>query len=82
MSRSTYVIILGIALLGIIALQFLRVEAFEDKVDPEQLLGRVKRILDKIDNPDLINHVMNMVDKDPGQLARQHLESQNISSIL
>jgi len=76
MSRSTYVIILGIALLGIIAFQFYMVEAveaFEDKVNPEELLGRVKSILDKIDNPDLINHVLSMVEKDPGQLARQHI---------
>jgi hypothetical protein len=73
MSRSTYVIILGIALLGIMAFQFYRVEAFEDKVNPEELLGRVKSILDKIDNPDLINHVLSMVEKDPGQLARQHI---------
>ena len=42
-------------------------------IDPQQLLGRVKRILDKIDNPELIGHVLNIVDKDPGQLARMQL---------
>ena len=43
-NRSTYVIILGIALLGIIACgyAFRRVEPFEEKIDPEKLLEKVK----------------------------------------
>jgi hypothetical protein len=77
MTRSTYVIILGIALLGIIAcgLLFRRIEAFEEKIDPEKLLEKVKGILEKIDNPELINHVLSIVDKDPGQLARMQIAS-------
>jgi len=78
MTRSTYVIILGIALLGIIACQMAVGvhEAFEDSVDPQKLLDRVKGILDKIDNPELINHVLSIVDKDPGQLARMHMATE------
>jgi hypothetical protein len=75
MNRSTYVIILGIAILGIIAFQVVTVEPFEDKIDPEALLARVKGILEKIDNPELINHVLTIVDKDPGQLARMQIAS-------
>jgi len=80
------VIILGIILLGIIACIFMgwntisiKGEGFQAEkektgsIDPQQLLGRVKRILDKIDNPELIGHVLNIVDKDPGQLARMQL---------
>lgn len=76
-NRSTYVIILGIALLGIIACgyAFRRVEPFEEKIDPEKLLEKVKGILEKIDNPELINHVLSIVDKDPGQLARMQIAS-------
>ena len=75
MNRSTYVIILGIAILGIIAFRVVTVEPFEDKIDPEALLARVKGILEKIDNPELINHVLSIVDKDPGQLARMQIAS-------
>jgi len=76
MNRSTYVIILGIALLGIIACSLIvSVEAFEEKMDPEKLLAKVKGILEKIDNPELINHVLSIVDKDPGQLARMQIAS-------
>jgi len=76
-NRSTYVIILGIALLGIIACgyAFRRVEPFEETIDPEKLLEKVKGILEKIDNPELINHVLSIVDKDPGQLARMQIAS-------
>jgi uncharacterized tellurite resistance protein B-like protein len=74
----TTVIILGIILLGIIAVALIvqsRVEGFQEKesIDPQQLLSRVTRILDKIDNPELIGHMLNVVDKDPGQLARMQL---------
>lgn len=78
MTRSTYVIILGIALLGIIACGLIvkrQVEAFEEQIDPEKLLAKVKGILEKIDNPELINHVLSIVDKDPGQLARMQIAS-------
>ena len=79
MTRSTYVIILGIALLGIIACSLVfaarRVEPFEEKIDPEKLMAKVKGILEKIDNPELINHVLSIVDKDPGQLARMQIAS-------
>jgi hypothetical protein len=78
MNRSTYVIILGIAVLGIIACGLVvnrQVEAFEEKIDPEKLLEKVKGILEKIDNPELINHVLSIVDKDPGQLARMQIAS-------
>jgi hypothetical protein len=78
MNRSTYVIILGIALLGIMACGLVmnrQIEPFEEKIDPEALLARVKGILEKIDNPELINHVLSIVDKDPGQLARMQIAS-------
>jgi hypothetical protein len=79
MTRSTYVIILGIALLGIIACRMIffkvAVEPFEEQIDPEKLLAKVKGILEKIDNPELINHVLSIVDKDPGQLARMQIAS-------
>jgi|LauGreSBDMM110SN_4_FD.fasta_scaffold133335_2 hypothetical protein len=77
MNRSTYVIILGIALLGIIACGYVfrRIEPFEENIDPEKLLARVKGILEKIDNPELISHVLSIVDKDPGQLARMQIAS-------
>ena len=78
-NRSTYVIILGIALLGIIACQSIvrraNHEAFEEPINPEKLLEKVKGLLEKIDNPELINHVLSIVDKDPGQLARMQIAS-------
>jgi hypothetical protein len=77
LARSIYVIILGIALLCIIAcgIAFRRIEPFEENIDPEKLLARVKSILEKIDNPELISHVLSIVDKDPGQLARMQIAS-------
>jgi len=78
-TRNTYVIILGIALLGIIACRYAfvggRIEPFEESNNPEALLARVKNILEKIDNPELINHILTIVDKDPGQLARMQIAS-------
>ena len=80
MNRSTYVLLLGSALIVLIAVAVAvatAVERFEEQVDPQKLLERVKGILEKIDNPELINHILTIVDKDPGQLARMHLASQS-----
>ena len=66
------------ALLGLVACRlFVVQESFDDAAaDPQKLLERVKGILDKIDNPELINHILSVADKDPGQLARMYIKSQ------
>ena len=77
MSKATYLVLLGMALLGLVACRlFVVQESFDDAADPQKLLERVKGILDKIDNPELINHILSVADKDPGQLARMYIKSQ------
>ena len=56
------------------------VEMFTDLGDmpsPRDLFKNARALLDKYDTPDVWNHASQVMNKDPGQLARMHLNINN-----
>ena len=77
--KSKLLIVAAVILLGVVVYRT-QTEFFTDTTtlpDPQKMIKHIRGLLDKYDKPDVWNHAAQVMNKDPGELARQHLDIHN-----